>query len=67
MYRELYVVERDKSTCAIITEDDDSLPITTTFNIEDTENEPALAYISRYHVNNVKVLELEAAISIKEK
>ena len=44
MYREVYVVEWDNTTCAVTTEGDGGLPITTTFNIEDTENQPALAF-----------------------
>jgi len=66
MYREVYFVEWDKTTCAVTTEGDGTPPITTTFNIEDTENEPALAFFSRYHVNHVKIPELKAAKANKE-
>ncbi len=71
MYKEVYIVEWDNATCSVKTEDDtkdppDNLPFTTTFNIEDTENQPALSFFSRYHVKYVKIPELEEAKANKE-
>ena len=69
MYEEVYIIEWDSEACAVKTEENDDtstppLPTTTTFNIEDPKNQPALAFFSRYHVNYVKIPELEAAIQM---
>merc|ERR1712038_1044227 len=61
MYKEVFVVEWDNATCAVNTEEDGTVPTTITFNIEDTENQPALAFFSRYHVNKIKIPELRGA------
>eukprot|EP00559_Dactyliosolen_fragilissimus_P002088 CAMPEP_0184871508 /NCGR_PEP_ID=MMETSP0580-20130426/40756_1 /TAXON_ID=1118495 /ORGANISM="Dactyliosolen fragilissimus" /LENGTH=2372 /DNA_ID=CAMNT_0027374173 /DNA_START=995 /DNA_END=8116 /DNA_ORIENTATION=+ len=65
MYQEVIVVEWDNATCSVATDGNGTLPITTTFNIEDTENQPALSFFSRYHINNVKIPELKAAKTSK--
>ena len=46
MYEEVYVVEWNNTICAVNTEEDDEPPTTITFNIEDNENQPALAFFS---------------------
>mmetsp|Transcript_21609 Transcript_21609/g.27877 ORF Transcript_21609/g.27877 Transcript_21609/m.27877 type:complete len:1916 (+) Transcript_21609:457-6204(+) len=61
MYKEVYVVEWNNATCTVNTEEDETVPTTITFNIQDTENQPALAFFSRYHVNEVKLPELQGA------
>ncbi len=64
MYEE--VLEVKWENCTVTTEDDGTLPTRTIFDIEAPENEPALAFFSRYHVDNVKIPELETAIANKE-
>lgn len=62
MYEEVYVVEWNNSTCGVTEEGQDrTLPQKTTFDIKSPENEPALAFFSRYHIQHVKLPELNRA------
>lgn len=62
MYKEVYVVKWSNETCAVEKGDDGTLPITTTINLEDVENQPSLAFFSRYHVEYVKLPELKVSV-----
>eukprot|EP00957_Ditylum_brightwellii_P083637 6357652-Ditylum_brightwellii.AAC.1 len=59
MYREVYVVNWKNESCAVDQTVDGKLPVTTAINLEDEKNQPALAFFSRYHVEYVKLPELE--------
>merc|ERR1719162_2906183 len=58
----------NKKKCAVqeITDKDDftkkSLPETTTINLEDEDNQQALAFYSRYHVKYVKLPEMKDSV-----
>jgi len=62
MYKEVYVVKWSNETCAVEKGLDGTLPITTTINLEDVENQPSLAFFSRYHVEYVKLPELKVSV-----
>ena len=61
MYRNVQVVHWENEKCAV-EEIDGALPETTTINLEDVKNQPALAFYSRYHVEYVKLPELEDSV-----
>merc|ERR1712176_305219 len=64
MYEEVSIVEWISDQCKVKTlEDNKTLPTTTTFNIEAPENKPALAFYSRYHIENIKLPELQKSVS----
>ena len=59
MYRNVQVVYWENEGSCAVKEVNGTLPETSTINLEDEENQPALAFFSRYHVEYVKLPELK--------
>ena len=59
MYREVYAVQWTNNTCEVEETEGNTLPITTTINLKDEKNQPALSFFSRYHAKYVKLPELK--------
>lgn len=62
-YREVDLVYWRNETCSADLNDEGDFPSSFIFNVEAPENEPALSFYSRKHIETVKMVELRSAIA----
>jgi len=68
-YEDVYIVEWDNSTCAVIEDSENRppLPVTTTIFFDQPKSQPAVSFFSRYHVINIKLKEIIRTIENRQK